>query len=369
MALSDLYGKILAHGAMVIRNQTPIPALVNHASSEDPTTEKTLGGTVSVIVPPEFSTRDVTPASTPPASQGRPAPTAVNVPLDYWKEVNFSLTSRDVVQMENDSTYIPMFLANAAASVADDISASIFSNYTGVYGFAGTPGTTPFASSTATAQEAKKVLTEQKCPKSMRHLVLDTDAYANASGLPAFQYYMNSGSTETVIEGEVGRKVGFNWHEDVNAPYHTAGSASGFLINQVGHAVGDTTVMVDTGTGTWNVGDVFTVAGDSQTYVVTSSTSTVINYQPKAKTAWANNAAITRKASHQISLAFNPYAFAFVSRPNAQLNLPELRGGKVVSSFVDDLTGVVLKLIIQDEYHQTGFYISCLWGLRWSMHV
>jgi ribosomal protein S11 len=364
MAIADLYGKILAMGAMTIRNHTPIPALVNHTSSEDPTTPKTMGGTVSVIVPPEYSTRDVTPGSTAPASQGQPNPTTVNVPLDHWKEVNFNLTERDITQMENNEAYVPMFLSNAAAAIADDVSASIFANYKGVYGFTGTPGTTPFATSTVAAQDAKKILTEQKCPKLMRHLVLDTDAYANATGLPAFQSAFNSGDTMTIQEGEIGRKLGFNWHEDVNAPTHTAGAAAGYLVNQADHAIGDLDVTVDTGTGSWAVGDIFTVAGDSQTYVVTSSSSTVMNYKPKAKTAFANNAAITKKASHQVSLAFNPFAMAFVSRPNAQLNLPELRQGKVIGTFVDDMTGVVLKLVIADEYHQTGFYLSCLWGTQ-----
>jgi hypothetical protein len=29
---------------------------------------------------------------------------------------------------------------------------------------------------------------------------------------------------------------------------------------------------------------------------------------------------------------------------------------------VDDMTGVTLRLEIRDEYHQLGFYLSCLWG-------
>jgi hypothetical protein len=31
-------------------------------------------------------------------------------------------------------------------------------------------------------------------------------------------------------------------------------------------------------------------------------------------------------------------------------------------TWVDDMTGVVLRLEIRQEYHQTGFYLSCLWG-------
>lgn len=30
----------------------------------------------------------------------------------------------------------------------------------------------------------------------------------------------------------------------------------------------------------------------------------------------------------------------------------------------DDMTGLVLRLEIKDEYHQTGFYLSALWGTK-----
>lgn len=372
MAIADLYGKLLAMGSMVIRKATVMSMLVNRTSAEDPSSSKTLGGNVEVIVPPTFTSRAVVPAATPPVSQGQPAPTTVQVPLEYWQEVNFNLTERDINLLSNNDAYVPMFLANAASAIADDIATSLLAQYKGIYGYVGVAGTTPFGTSTLEAQNAKLILTNQRCPKQMRNLVLDTTAYANATGLPAFQSAFNSGTTDTIVEGEIGRKLGFNWYEDQNVQTHistplTAGAAT---INGT-FAIGATTVNIAKATNASPLvqGDIISFAGDAQTYVVTANVTLVagttnVTIQPPLRVAKVGGEAMSLRASHTVSLAFNPMAFAFASRPNAQLNLPELRTGKVVGTFVDDMTGVVLKLVIQDEYHQTGFYLSCLWGAK-----
>ncbi|NEQ29637.1 MAG: hypothetical protein F6K04_01350 [Leptolyngbya sp. SIO4C5] len=366
MALDDLYGKILALGAQVIRQQTALPMLVNHVTVGDRAQGASRGGTTEVIVPPEFTSRTVVPGPVPPASAAAPAPTTVQVPLDYWKEVNFPLTEKHVTLLENAETAVPMFLANAVSPIVEDITAAIAGQYTGLYGYVGAAGTTPFAASPAEAQQAKKVLTQQKCPKFMRQLLLNTDAYANGTGLEAFRSYLQYGSRETIQEGEVSRAYGFNWYEDVGLDgiehRNPAGTPAGWLVNSAAVAVGDRSVAIDTGANAPVLGDIFTVAGDTQTYVVQSYAGGVLSFAPGAQVAWADNAALTFKAAHAINLAFHPFCFAFDSRPATRLSLPGVTSNFM--TWVDDMTGVVLRLEIRDEYHQTGFYISCLWGAK-----
>lgn len=357
MALADLYGKILAMGAKVIRSHTVMPALINHASMEDETSPKPQGGDVEIIVPPEFTARDVTPGSTPPASDAPPNPTTVKIPLDYWKEVNFPLTEKHINLIERADEQVPLFLANAAATLADEISLSILQQYPGVYGWAGTAGVTPFGASILEAQEAKKVLTVQKCPKQMRQIVLSHDAYANATGLSAFRSALEFGDREVILEGELTRAYGFSWHEDANIQEHATTGAGG----TTGGSAGDTTLTITGGTLP-GVGDVFTIAGHDQTYAVTAIAGSTISIAPALRVDVPSASALTYKGDHVVNLAFHPYAFAFASRPAARLNIPELNKGQLLATWVDDLTGVVLRLVIKDEYHQTGFYLSCLWG-------
>ncbi len=77
---------------------------------------------------------------------------------------------------------------------------------------------------------------------------------------------------------------------------HVNGTASGYLVNNASASVGDTTMPVDTGTGTLTVGDVITFAGDTQQYIITkahSSGAGTINFFPPLVAAPADNAAIT----------------------------------------------------------------------------
>lgn len=366
MALSDLYGKILAMGVDTIRSQTSLPSRVNHVS-EGKMEAKRKGGTVEVVVPPEFVTRDVFPASTPPASQGAPAPTTVSVPLNFFKEVNIPLTQTQITQLESADPSVGMFISNAVGPIVEDITASIAANYKGIYGIAGTAGTTPFASSPTAIQTARKILTRQKCPKFGRQVVCNTDAYANAIGLQAFRAANEFGSNRTVREGEIDRAYGFGWLEDVGLDEveHVTGAAGTVLVDQADVAVGDTGAHLDGLTTVASVGDVFTVAGDSQTYAIKTASALVgtdsdVTFTPPARVAWPNNAAVTFVASHAISLAFNRFAFAFDSRPHERLQMPGV--SQVFETWFDEQSGVTLRLEIRNEYHQTAFYLSCLWG-------
>ncbi len=85
---------------------------------------------------------------------------------------------------------------------------------------------------------------------------------------------------------------------------HTNGTASGYLVNTASAAIGDLTVIVDTGTGTFTVGDVITFAGDTQEYLITKAYAGgagTINIFPGLVAAPADNAAITLGTARSVS--------------------------------------------------------------------
>lgn len=372
MPIQDLYGKALALGVQVIREQTSLPAIVNHQTTGDRSQGAQRGGITEVIVPPEFVTRTVVPGAVPPASQPNVNPTTVQVPLDFWEEVNFPLTEVHINLLENADTMAPMFLQNAVGPIVERMTESIAATYRGIYGQVGTPGTTPFASAPTAIQQAKTLLTRQRCPRFNRKVSLNSGAYGNATGLEAFRNVMASASAETLREGEVSRAYGFDWHEDVgldglshvSTPL-TAGAATANGVN----AVGATSISIAKATNASPLvaGDIITIAGSTQQYVVRSNTTlavgnTSVPIAPALVRATAGGEAVTLAASTSLNLAFHPYAFAFDSRPEARVDMPGVKS--TVMSFVDDMTGIVLSLSIKEEYHQLGFYLSCLWGTR-----
>jgi len=85
---------------------------------------------------------------------------------------------------------------------------------------------------------------------------------------------------------------------------HTNGTASGYLVNNASAAIGDSTMPVDTGTGTFLEGDVITFAGDTQQYIITkdhSSGAGTIEFFPPLVAAPADNAAITLGTAREVS--------------------------------------------------------------------
>jgi hypothetical protein len=99
-----------------------------------------------------------------------------------------------------------------------------------------------------------------------------------------------------------------------------------------------------------------------RTAVTLAAGNTAVSISPPLRRATAGGEAISLAASAGVSLAFHPYALAFDSRPAARLNLAGVASNFM--TWVDDMTGVVLRLEIRNEYHQVGFYLSCLWGAK-----
>ncbi len=56
-----------------------------------------------VIIPPEFVSRPVLPAASPPPSGNAPNPLTVKVPLNYWEEVNFPLNEEHLTLLASHS--------------------------------------------------------------------------------------------------------------------------------------------------------------------------------------------------------------------------------------------------------------------------
>lgn len=353
-----LVPKILAMALMSLRETCLMPSLVNTSYSMDAMRK---GSTIDIQVPLPRTAKNVVPSPTDPANTDTETET-VQLVLDNWKYENFHLTDKELGEIDAGTQFLPVQMTEGFRSIANAVNTDILSNYKGIYGFTGTAGTTPF-SDTTDATNARKILAGQLAPKVNRRGIMDADAEAQALELSAFQDASKAASAETIREGEIGRKFGIDWYMEDGVPTHTAGDASGRLINQADHAIGDNTVAVDTGTGSILEGDVFTVAGDTQTYVCSADLAGAgsLTYEPAAKTAFADNAAITVKADHVVNQVFNRDAYAFATRPVADM---AFEGGSIIRSLRDPKTGLVMSLEMKRQSFQTAWYLSMLWGSK-----
>jgi len=367
--IDNILAKILARGLLALREQAIMPRLVNGDYSSEAASK---GDTIDVPIPSEVTATDVTPSNTPP-TPGNSQPGKVQIQLNNWKKADFFLTDKEMVEIERNAHFMPMQMSEAIRSLANVVNEDIHAEYLGVYGLTGTAGTTPFASTVVDATNARKVLHKQRAPRTERRGVLDYDAEANALALSPFADAEKTGSSMVKIEGEIGRKYGIDWFADDAVVTHTAGSlaATGAVVGST-TAAGASSLDVKSASAVGNVlvGDIFTIAGDTQTYVVqatvsaiASGTAKTLSINPPLKTAATAAAAITIVGTHVVNLAFHRDAFAFANRPLVA-STQDMALGSRIMSMTDPQTGITLRLEVSRQYKQVVWEFDILWGAK-----
>ena len=351
--LTEVTPKLLAQGLLALRENSIMPRLVNRGYE---TLAGERGKAVDIPIPSSITAAAVSPGATPP-STADVTMTSVSVNLDQWIEAPFYLTDKELGEVMAGT--IPMQASEAIKALSNNIDSYILGKYTGIYGYVGVAGTTPFASALTEYTNARKTLNTQLAPLDDRRVVLDPSAEGNALLLRAFQDASFGGGAGVIMRGNIGTKVGADWFMDQNSPTHTNTGTGTILVNDASVSVGDTTLTWDGGGTAPAAGDVFTVAGDTQTYAVASSTATVITMYPTAKVAWADNAAVTFKATHAVNLLFHRDAFAFATRPLAGIE-DGLNG--IARTAVDPVSGLTLRLEVSREHKRTRYSFDVLYG-------
>ena len=372
--VSVLTPKIIAQGLLALRNLNVMPRLVNSDYSTD---AAKFSATIDVPIPTGIAAQVVTPNNIAPATADY-APSKASIALNQWYEAPFYLSDKDMKEADERNIF-PMAASDAIKALADTVNAQIFTAYKGVYGYTGTAGSTPFNGATTDITNTRKILAQQKCPIGDRRFVIDVNAEANALSLTQFQNYYQSNDPNVMSKGVIGNKFGFDWTADQQVPTHAAGTQTGTVT--VNGAQGINAGTTDGGlTGTLSIataaasstayvaGDILTLAGDTQTYVVVTaagltlgaSANGSITIAPALKVAQAGGAAITVKAAHVVNLAFHRNAIAFANRPLE--DVVDERLGAIIETAVDPVTGIALRLEVRREYKRTRWSFDMLWG-------
>jgi|TARA_R110000824_G_scaffold269755_1_gene458208 hypothetical protein len=356
LVTTNVLSTVVAMGLKALRDRLVMGRIVNR-EYEGLITARKRGSTVNVAVPAAITVRSVSPDVVPPAVTAV-TPTSVAITLDQWYEAPFAMDDKGLARV--DAGILPMQASEAVKAIANKIEDHLMLESKEFYTYVGTAGTTPFASALTTYLDARKGANNNLMEDEPRYVILDNDAESNALGLSQFLKANERGDTGGIIKGTIGEKLGAQWLRASRVYTHEVTGAGTVLVNDASVAVGDTTLTWDGGGTAPAKGDIFTVAGDTQTYVVESSSATVITMFPAAVVAWADNAAVTFKADTVNNLLITRNSIAFAMAP--LLETVQMPGPSMQAVAIDEDSGLSLRLEVTRQHKQWQWSYDALYG-------
>lgn len=367
--LTNLIPTLYAAKDVVLRELTGfIPAVSMDASGEQVAKDQTIRWPV---VPVETAT-DIAPAATGPD----PAATTVGSgTMSISKSKGSTFYWEGEEQKGLGGLYNKILqdqFAQAMRVLVNEVEADLAALYIYASRAYGTAGTTPFDSTNKLAftAQVRKILADNKAPMSDLQLVIDTASGAALRTLMEINKVNEAGNDSLLRRGTLLDIHGFQIRESAQVKLHTAGGATGTLVDlTAGYAAGSTTIHADTQTGVMVAGDVIanTKTGrDTSKYVVVTPLAAaegdLVIQNPGIQVAWVNNDPIATGAAYRANLAFSRSAIALLMRVPA---MPE--GGDAaddVTVITDEQTGISFQVAMYRQYRRVAFEVGLAWGVK-----
>lgn len=321
------------------------------------------GDTVDVPIAPTRSASDFTPAATT-ASGSDATATTVSVSITKSRKVSWHLTGEQIRSLENGSInqeWVKQLVQQGMRTLRNEAEDDAWAAaYVGASRATGSAGTTPFASTLGDLTAARKILKDNGAPMSDLQCVMDTNAELNLLNLGVVQNAYQAGTAEQMRSGNLARHFGFQLRTSQAISTHTKGTGTSYQLSAAG-SVGDTTISVDTGSGTLLAGDIVTVAGTSHKYVANTALSggSFTIGSPGLKAAEADNDAITIGNDYTGNLAFERSAIVGIMRP------PLIPSNATIRQMpVSDQFGMTYLMLEIDQYGQRTWELHLAWGFK-----
>ena len=246
-----------------------------------------------------------------------------------------------------------------------DLAAAAKTNASRAYGAA---GTTPFATAGDFVEFAntRRMLVENGCPMDDCHLVLNTTASTQILSKQSSLFKANeAGGTDFLRDARLGRVEQLNLHESAQIAAHTKGTGTNYVFNG-SHAVGATTVVAKTGSGTVLAGDVLAFEDDANNkYVVNTGIAapgSMVIGGPGLRQLQTDGKTITIGNNYTGNFAFHRYALHLLTR------LPKMPDGgdaaDDVYTLTDPYSSISFQIALYRQYRQVVYEVAVAWGTK-----
>jgi len=325
------------------------------------------GQTVYSPVAPVNTTADITPAMTVTAATDQTIGTK-SLTIDNYKVSGFNWTGEEEFGVSSGGRLQNIMrdqMAQCFRVHVNEIETALgVAAKNGASRAVGTTaGTAPILADFAGAQ---KILTDNGAPQTGRSVILDTTAGVALRGIANLYRVNEAGDSNLLRNGVLGSLYGFDIRESAGISSATAGAMTGALVNGA-LSIGATAIVFDTGTvNTTGVvaGDIITIAGDTNKYVVatgsTATSGTITIAAPGLRKAAADNAAITVFATSARNIALTKNAITLATR------LPKYQAGDQAADryvMTDPNTGISFEITMWPGQRMVKYEIAIAYGM------
>jgi hypothetical protein len=370
--LTNYIVPVLAMGLRTLREKSVLPRIVNHDYDPAPGVKMS---TVQINVPSAVAVTDVVPAHVAPDSTPITS-NQISLVVDQWKEASFTLTDKDLMQVNHG--IIPTQAEEAIKALSEAVETHIWTKFMQIPYENGTAGTTPFAVNATTGLNdmsayinARKALNQRRVPQDPRIALIDPDAAGNLLQGRQFIDAAWRGDTGGIIGGQIGYKLGANWAESNLVPTNvsTPLSAGALTVNGV-NAAGSSTISLAKATGTapLAVGNTITIVGGAAAGIYRVRTAvnlivgnTTVDIFPNLRGTTTGGETVNLLATSVQNVLFHRDAVAFVTRPLSE-SAPQGRSLGMFETMVDPISGLTLRLELTREFKQDRWSFDILWG-------
>ena len=350
-----------------------IPAVARDSQAERAALNQTIMSPVVGAMTAEDINVGAYPADTPAQTIGNVSMTiskARSVPFGVTGEENRGLNTAGTMGTINRDR-----MAQALRTLTNEVDTDLAALHIYASRAYGTYNSTPFgtAADLSDFAQARKILDDNGSPQSDMHMVLGSTAVGNIRGKQSGLFKINEAGTDQLLRfGVLGDVMGFALHNSAATKAAvTAGTNNGSAaVNNAGYAVGATTLtLASAGTGTIIAGDIITIAGDTNKYLVVtgdadvSGGGSIVIAEPGLRVAIAaSQTVITTIAATTRNMFFHRSAIQLATRAPA---MPD--GGDSADDVMivtDPVSGIAFEFCVYKQKRQVRYEVNLAWGVK-----
>ena len=318
----------------------------------------------SFIAPKNSAAGDISPSMTAPSAADQ---TIGNVAITIQKQrfAPFSWTGEEEYAVDQGPGYLNIRQAQIAQAIRTlvnemekqvyDIAALDVSRTTG------TAAGSPFGSDLNEITELKRILDDNGAPATNRSLIIGTEDGAILRQKTQLTNVNQAGDNATLRDGELLNLFGFSVKESAQISSIADSGVTGTKIDKAGgFAVGDTELIIDSGSGAISAGDIVSIGNIE--YGVAAATTTLLTLNsPGLKAAVANDDTVTVVADSSRLLGFSQDAICLATRlPQAPQDGDQALGRETVT---DPRSGISFEFVKWPGYDMNTYHVRASYGV------